>query len=428
MGVLAKAWLSNLVSPALNRDAKDAYHRYRLDNNASALQTIMTLMFLLVQLACILFLAGLVVQVTADDPSVGRVILAFCASGGLIYLTVTFLPLYFPFSPFRTPLLDLLLSLKPSVRGALLPGGKMRPKEIDECLAEILNLHLIRSSDPSRIDEAVAELALPSFKVKWLAYLYRNEALGYLLKGLNRCALTQTNDEDEQDKILSNYIVVFLRFLDYFDAKLITTDERVLSFINDLRESSESGPPMLLWNASHVTLRPLLLCLKMKVLCLSTQSSDDRKIFDFHPDEVAVCPWRWVLEPINSSHRKHLMSAACHGVMEGQKNIKKISISILNLTLAQTAKTASEGANATERAKMLQPDFDPVLNFAAEYLVELYQSIDVSHWLNDATAPRFLWTSVPENLVNVFGIFKNHLTVDMPFLSKLVEMAANGGE
>ncbi|RXW12534.1 hypothetical protein EST38_g13317 [Candolleomyces aberdarensis] len=53
--------------------------------------------------------------------------------------------------------------------------------------------------------------------------------------------------------------------------------------------------------------------------------------------------------------------------------------------------------------------------------------IDVSRWLNDATTPRFLWTSVPENFINVSGIFKNHLTVDMPFLSKLVEMAANGG-
>ncbi|RXW12538.1 hypothetical protein EST38_g13318 [Candolleomyces aberdarensis] len=336
MGVLAKAWLSNLVSPALNRDAKDAYHRYRLDNNASALQTIMTLMFLLVQLACILFLAGLVVQVTADNPSIGRVILAFCASGGLIYLTVTFLPLYFPFSPFRTPLLDLLLSLKPSGRGALFPGGKMRPKEIDECLAEILNLHLIRSPDPSRVDEAVAELALPSFKTKWAVYLYKNEALDYMLKGFYRCALTPTNDKDEKDKILSNYIVVFLRFLDHFDAQLITVDDRILSYINSLREISESGPSMLLWNFSHVTLRPLLLCLKMKALCLSTQSSDDPKIFDFHPDEVALCPWRWVLEPINSSHRQHFMSAACHGVMKGQKNIKKISTSILNLTLAQS--------------------------------------------------------------------------------------------
>ncbi|KAJ2935951.1 hypothetical protein H1R20_g1142, partial [Candolleomyces eurysporus] len=67
MGILAKAWLANLIPTNTRRQASDAYDRYKLDTECTYyLQPAITVMFLLIQIASILFLVGLHASTPAD--------------------------------------------------------------------------------------------------------------------------------------------------------------------------------------------------------------------------------------------------------------------------------------------------------------------------------------------------------------------------
>ncbi|RXW17694.1 hypothetical protein EST38_g8163 [Candolleomyces aberdarensis] len=82
---------------------------------------------------------------------------------------MTILPLFVPSSPFNTPLSDLLLWLGKMfaalVRWEWPSNSESLVKtDIDEGLAEILYNNLIKSPKPTHVDEAAAEIALPSFK------------------------------------------------------------------------------------------------------------------------------------------------------------------------------------------------------------------------------------------------------------------------
>ena len=128
-----------------------------------------------------LFRSGLIIQSMGDDQTLGHMLLAFGLSGLLVYVTMTFLPLLAPSSPFKTPLSDLLLWLK----GILLSlrdwkripqTGYELKMDINDGLAEILYTKLIRSPKPYYVDEAAAEIALPSFRKKWIDFLCRNDS------------------------------------------------------------------------------------------------------------------------------------------------------------------------------------------------------------------------------------------------------------
>ncbi|KAJ2924182.1 hypothetical protein H1R20_g12913, partial [Candolleomyces eurysporus] len=171
MGVLAKAWLAKFVPATTRREALDAYHRYKLDKQAELwyLEDVITLVPFLVQIAAFLFLGGLIVQSITDDETLGNALLGFCIAGCATYLTMTILPLFVPSSPFNTPLSDLLLWLGKMFAALVYwewPSNSesLVKTDIDEGLAEILYNNLIKSPKPTHVDEAAAEIALPSFK------------------------------------------------------------------------------------------------------------------------------------------------------------------------------------------------------------------------------------------------------------------------
>lgn len=79
MGVLAKAWLAKYVPATTRREAKDAYRRYKLDKQSERwhLKEVLIMVPLLVQVASVLFLAGLIVQLYGDSVTVARALLCF---------------------------------------------------------------------------------------------------------------------------------------------------------------------------------------------------------------------------------------------------------------------------------------------------------------------------------------------------------------
>ncbi|KAF6763733.1 hypothetical protein DFP72DRAFT_482110 [Ephemerocybe angulata] len=112
---------------------------------------------------------------------------AFCLSGLLLYLTMTFIPLFLPSSPFDTPFSDLFLWLKDLLatlrhRQPPAESGSRVTEDINEGLADILYSKLIRSPKPQFVDEALAEVAHPDFGKKWIDYLCQNETPQILLQ------------------------------------------------------------------------------------------------------------------------------------------------------------------------------------------------------------------------------------------------------
>jgi hypothetical protein len=226
MSVLAKAWLEQFAPVVTMRQANDTCCQYRLDKQVESwrMGAVITLVQLCVQVASFLFLAGLIVQCFIDDRVVGYLLLAFFIAGGVVYFIVSLLPLLAPLSPFWTPLLGFFsLSKKASVEPILCPLSDVSTDDMDlsddEVLVKILKL-LLKSPKSEHIDEAAAEIALPSFKPKWIQRLCTDEVPQYLLFRFKRCIATTTQNLGKRNAILRNHLLAFLQFVDYFEGEI----------------------------------------------------------------------------------------------------------------------------------------------------------------------------------------------------------------
>ncbi|KAJ2935789.1 hypothetical protein H1R20_g1304, partial [Candolleomyces eurysporus] len=352
MGILAKAWLANLIPTDTGREALDAYERYRLDRECTYyLKPAITSSFLLIQIACILFLVGLVIQSNTDHQTVGHVLLAFCLSGALTYLTLGCLPFVTSLSSFRTPLSDLLMILKNIIHRKQAPYPTSNINNINECLGEIFYVHLIKSPNPSRVDGAVAELSLLYLEEKWIQFLCRSEAPERMLACFKLCASTRADDPSRQNETLSNYLLAFLRFSHHFEAGNFTGG-RYSILLHTLAALLEPGHPLHRWNTLPETVRPLQLALRTEVLCLFRQSAHEHfpplHLMDFHPSEMDACPWEVVRGDTRSIYRLHVMLAACRGVFQAENNVMKVSALVLGLSIAKAACAVSEKKRTNE--------------------------------------------------------------------------------
>jgi hypothetical protein len=387
MGVLAKAWLARFVPATTRREAQDAYRRYKLDKQAKRwyLKEVITLVPLLVQIAAFLFLGGLIVQSITDDQILGDVLLAVCIAGCAVYLMMSIFPLVVRSSPFRTPLSDPLLWFRKIFTTLLLQKWPKLNRESyfktdhSEGLAEILYENVIKSPKPGHIDEAAAEIALPTFKKDWITYLCQNDTPHYLLTRFEKCASTRTKNATDRDEILCNHLLAFLQFVDHLGNNLAVSNpaetpaetpaeipaEEIaaalpaetfqavkLVIANDykpllcaMRTSLKPGFPLHRWNSLPEPLRPLLFGLRTQILCTlgplsklyQEHEHEDSSLpkFDFHSDELSDHPWELAFQDITSGHRLHFMLAACRGMLQGEKNLKNISTFILGLSLAK---------------------------------------------------------------------------------------------
>lgn len=344
MGVLAKAWLAKFIPSTSRREAKDAYHRYKLDRQAIRwrLKEVLILVPLLVQIATFLFLVGLILQSHADNPTMGRTLLAFCISGGLVYLSMTLVPVLQPSSPFNTPLYELCDGL--FTRD---PDDSAVPfkRDINEGLGDIFYSKLIKSPKPLHVDEAFAEVALQSFHEKWIEVLARKDTADVLLSRLRQCAATRTNNWDQRDETLCNHLLALLKFATLYEKKLtsginnIRTLREFEPLDRVLRKALEPGYPLHRWNELPDDLRPLVFGLRAQVLMLLPPIVPKRGELptpvDFQETELAERPWDMALLDFPSSHRLHFMLGACRGLAKGQQNLKTISAFALDVSLAR---------------------------------------------------------------------------------------------
>lgn len=348
IGVLAKAWLAKYVPATTRREAKDAYHRYKLDRQADRwrLKEVLILVPLLVQLAAVLFLVGLVMQLYSDSEAIGYALLGLCVIGGSIYLFMTVFPLFVPTSPFNTPLSELYEALFGQDKDGV--NRSAYKKDINEALGEILYTKLILSPKSSHVDEAIAEVARSTFKKKWTAFLCRNETPKILLSHFRQCATARTDDPAQRHETLCNYLLALLSFAELYEEKLRTTStsnkrdvERTYAKLDKaLQESLDPGNPLHRWNELPEALRPLLFALRTKVLVLFTLRSSQNEATDiaqgdFNANELPDRPWEMSFQEIHSTHHTHFTLAACRGLLSGKRNLETISSFILSLSFAK---------------------------------------------------------------------------------------------
>ncbi|KAJ2913676.1 hypothetical protein MD484_g6737, partial [Candolleomyces efflorescens] len=370
MGVLAKAWLAKFVPFTTRREADDAYNRYKLDKEAEQwhLEDVITLVPLLVQVAAFLFLGGLIVQSSTDDRTLGWVLLGICLSGCCVYISMTILPLSFLSSPFNTPLSDLFRKIftarKVNRSPTFLPDAKFSAMDVGDknsVLADILNYSLIRSQKSTHVDEAAAEIGLPSFKELWIDYLCGQEAPQYLLNRFKMHTFTRTHSVDKKEAILCNYLLAFLRFVDRLEKRI------TMGSLDRADSKAQAHWLTLSLRATWPYPEDVNQYLKQE---------DTLSKLDFHPDEIFDRPWELVFQNIPSSHRLHFMLAACRGVLQENKNLKTTSTFILALSLAKAGWAASETGRTSEwEGRVPREDHHTINRLLQRLLSELYTAL-----------------------------------------------------
>lgn len=103
--VLAKQWLRHYASPIVSSSARErAFVRhYRWDGfDKWKVQHIIGLLPVILQIAVLLFFAGLVVWLFPLHTTISRTILGLAGSVGALYVVSTFLPIWAPQCPYRT--------------------------------------------------------------------------------------------------------------------------------------------------------------------------------------------------------------------------------------------------------------------------------------------------------------------------------------
>ncbi|KAJ2916962.1 hypothetical protein MD484_g3432, partial [Candolleomyces efflorescens] len=425
-GVLAKTWLMNYVSVTKLREAKDAYNRYRLDKQAERwyLKEVITVVPLLLQIATFLFLVGLVIRGYGDSPTLSSILLAFCAAGGALYLLMTVLPLVSPTSPFNTPLSDFLQWLKViwmalRLRRSPRSTPVLEVVEVNHSLAEILYEKSIKSPKASHVNAAVSEIALPSFKEKWVNHLCQTDTPQILLSHFSRCATDLTHDGALQHPtILANCLLALLRSVKCIEENMSASNSNTQipdvaqrnAFADQLRKSlSDPVNPLHRWNGLPESFRPLLFSLRTQVLHLlplldwsSVNSEPDADFGDFDAIELADQPWHMAWQDISSNHRIHFTVAASRGVLHGQKHMKTVSSMILSLCLARAAHTAIDTGRASEWVGFTNAETTQVEigKLVSTYLKKLYGTT-ASAWGDMAIDALTVYLQVPSLSVTV---------------------------
>ncbi|KAJ3549204.1 hypothetical protein NMY22_g982 [Coprinellus aureogranulatus] len=389
MGVLAKAWLTKYTPAAqTRREAGDAYHRYQLDWQSERwrLKEVLILVPLLVQIAAVLFLAGLVVQLLGDSASIGWILLSFCFVGSIVYCFMTISPVIDSTAPFNTPVSELwhaFFGPKPEDR-------RTYHTDINKGLGDILYARLIMSPKADYVEEAIAEIALQYWDEKWTDFLSTGDTPDIILARFQHCARSKAIGPVQRDERLCNHLLALSTFVELYERKLrthsnnseatIQTIQRYRKLDEALRRSLEPGNPLHRWNGVPEALRPLHFALRTHTLLLSRPPHDlsacGKTPHDFNDNELQDRPWEMSLQEIRSSHRVHFMIAACRGLIDGKPHLKTISLFSLSLSLAKAAFTASETGQVSEWASGLSDsgETEKVHALASRYLARLYQA------------------------------------------------------
>ncbi|KAJ2928031.1 hypothetical protein H1R20_g9067, partial [Candolleomyces eurysporus] len=348
VGVLAKHWLTRYAPGTTKpRTADGAYRRFRLDKQARFVETAITHVPLIFQthVVSLTFLVGLTVWTFNDNQTVGWVLLTCLLAGIVTYLVM---PL-FRSLPFNTPLYDFTVWLKTRRDNeqdgnthSRQDGGRNKNGK-NEVLFKIL-CQMFRSLKSEHVEEAAAEIVLPSFKQEWIGRLCEQGIPSDLLSRIGHCASARTGTPEARIVILRNYLHAFLRFVEYFEdkldecakstpqekkSKIVSLIKRYPQLPNTFRESLDPVHPVHRSANLHEGLTPLLFGLRVHVLVILQSNPEVFQIntdtthpeFDFQSEEMPDRPslWELALWEIHTQDRFYLMLSACRGVIQGQK-------------------------------------------------------------------------------------------------------------
>jgi len=325
MIVLAKDWLAKWAPVLANHEAnsKGAFERFKLDKEAKGwyLEEVVMCVPLLLEIATLFFAVGLVIQIKQDDETLGNMVLSLVALGATLYAIITVLPLRYPAAPFNTPFSKILLWIKEKITRSI--NG---PPD-SNTLATILHTKLLESTNPSHVDEAIAEISTSEFPEERVGQLA--SAAKVVLGRFRQLGSTRTNSDAEET--LCTHMLALLRFVyhrDKSEGEVKSLQRLGKELFDALLDSST---PLRRWNSLRERLRPLLFALRTQIITLTPPFQPT----DFTFQEVQDRPWEIACLDIDSSQRFHFASASCRGLVHSGQNLKTICSFALSISFAK---------------------------------------------------------------------------------------------
>jgi hypothetical protein len=330
VAVLAKAWLAKYAMGSPRRRHEDAHRRYNLDAEAELWHAkVVVILPLFVQVASLLFVVGLTIQLHGDSPTIGRILLSLAVIGMVVYTIMTFLPFFAPSSPINTPLSAILSALF-ALRFNLRRPPEFKTQMVD-VLVDILYTKLILSEKPENVDAAISEIyeSLPAFEGKWLDYLSETDMPHILLWRMRHYATSRMEDVVQQQETLRKQLSLFIAFVDASESPNASKSGKLESVLMSLLQF---GYPLYRWDTLPKACQLVSFRLRGRLLALLSKIEPD---LDFHSQEVQQRPWEMVLQEMHSLHRIDVTLASCWGIVKGKENFRNVSTHILCLCLAK---------------------------------------------------------------------------------------------
>ncbi|KAJ3530069.1 hypothetical protein NMY22_g8729 [Coprinellus aureogranulatus] len=327
--------------------------------------------------------------------------LSFCVISGLLYLSLTAIPLSTLSSPFGTPISELIRGLRNYRQSG--EYGSDPTTIFDDPLFQIVYEKLILSGKDLLLGEAVSEVASPYFGSLWIEILCKTNTPKILHRRLQECSKPESGRESSRNlESLENHLLAFFSFVEPYDrslaasivgsssrSELSTGNVEALcphhhypELYNAFCESLYS--PFHTWNYFPPGLQPLAFALRTNILSLLStcpiSCREDLELrMDFDPSELPDRPWEMSHQDIPSTHRLHFLKAACRGLMQDQNSmpvVRTVSAYILCIRIAKATLTAS----LTGRSKWASDhQRKRTYKLAAQYIKELYK-VKVAAW------------------------------------------------
>ncbi|KAH6903212.1 hypothetical protein BKA70DRAFT_603484 [Coprinopsis sp. MPI-PUGE-AT-0042] len=372
VGVLARSWLVNHLPVSNRKEAKDAHKRWTLDERAERwkLQRVITGIPLLVQVAFFLFSFGLAIQTYVDNKTLGVVVLSLVAGSTLLYLVVTALPLMHPpdSCPFQTPLSELLHGLQARFLHGLRPKGGPEsgdtPEAPPDSLANILCKGLIESRKADLADEAAFELSRHPPPSRHLQVFLDSDTPEVCVQRIQDCTSMRFQDSSRRDEIIGAHLQVLLWLVASWeenghDKAIGARFQKLIGRIGILGR----------WDFLPDSQRALAYAVRVPLYLASNR--------DF---EEIVSPgqeWETITRHIQPTYRLGFVISACRGTVQGEQNIRRVSLFSVVHLMAQGYIPAVSQGHHTEWNH--QKDEDRVRRLCGDYLGRLFKSI-ASTW------------------------------------------------
>lgn len=254
---LAKGWVTQYASPVSGTNWHDAFLRHRRFTGIQHwhLKGIIHCLPILIHIAFFLFAVGITILLFQNDVAIGGVIISLVAIITVLYIGSTIHPVYFPDSPFRTPVSSLIAWF--FNRGRI-TSQTLQLQDDDVAKAQALGWLLIESADSQVIQGCVQAIAGLPLQPHMQHVLYPAPVADVLCKGLSECV-----QGSENSTLLRAYLYAVLHLVQTGPSP---TDNDFTSTI--LLSLVEHGGPLHLLQGLQPDAQGIALCVKGRILLL----------------------------------------------------------------------------------------------------------------------------------------------------------------